>query len=175
MSLHTAVKGQFGLGTGRAMGKALKKMHFSKISRRKKRLLPLQNLRTTPESPPYQVMWRQPVHHVQGQEHLWFEATRLSHAAFCGCGDHVGHLTRLSETYGRGPAPRPPGAPQPPVNRGLPALPPPPEPALEPAPWRGGGGDEGDGRGDGGDGGPGGDAPYAADELEDLFAAVEEE
>jgi hypothetical protein len=29
VSLHTAVKGQFGLGTGRAMGKALKKLCFS--------------------------------------------------------------------------------------------------------------------------------------------------
>ena len=29
VSLHTAVKGQFGLGTGRAMGKALKKACFS--------------------------------------------------------------------------------------------------------------------------------------------------
>ena len=36
VSLHTAVKGQFGLGTGRAMGKALKKACFSVKSTERK-------------------------------------------------------------------------------------------------------------------------------------------
>ncbi len=35
VSLHTAVKGQFGLGTGRAMGKALKKSYVSRSALQK--------------------------------------------------------------------------------------------------------------------------------------------
>ena len=34
VSLHTAVKGQFGLGTGRALGKALKNALLSNLSQK---------------------------------------------------------------------------------------------------------------------------------------------
>ena len=61
VSLHTAVKGHFGLGTGRAMGKALKKAMFLGKLYRKKRALPLPGLPTPKKKlPPDMTYWCPP-------------------------------------------------------------------------------------------------------------------
>ena len=170
MSLHTAVKGQFGLGTGRAMGKALKKAMFLGKLYRKKRRLPLSPLHTTQKTRRFlSTMWTPPTHNVRGQERQWYESCFRSHASFCGCGDFIRHLCDLANDFGRPPtAPRPP-APPPPV-RPLPALPAPPNPSGSRAAWPTGGTD-GDEEPRGGGDGAGGFADLADEEL--LSAAVE--
>ena len=173
MSLHTAVKGQFGLGTGRAPGKALKKaMFIGRHYRKKVQLL----LPPVPAAPPTPSMsrWRPPLHHGQGVERNWYESVFRSHAAMCGCGDFVNHIVDLASRFGRPGNPRPPGAPQPPPIRPLPALPPPEHPGDR-APWpMAGGGDGGDAGG--GDRGAADGGPVAADDedLDALFAAADE-
>ncbi len=152
VSLHTGVKGQFGLGTGRAMGKALRvialKMPFLGRPWRKKRKVLLQTVPATPPEP-HMSFWRPPVHNVPGLERNWYESVYRSHAAFCGCGDFINHINNLATSLGRPPQPRPPGAPQPPPIRPLPALPAPEDPQprrhnrTENQPWPGDGGGEG--------------------------------
>lgn len=170
MSLHTAVKGQFGLGTGRAMGKALKKAMFLGKLYRKKRLLSLSPLHTPQKARRLlTAMWRPPAYNVQGQERQWYESCFRSHAAMCGCGDFIRHLCHLADNFGRpSTVPRPP-APTPPV-RPLPALPAPPNPSGSRAAWPTGGGDGEDEPRGGGDG-AGGLAELADEEL--LSAAVD--
>lgn len=147
-------------------------MFFCGRHYRKKRLLPLRYVPSAPKKPPI-MSWRPPAHNVEGQEGLWYRSVFQSHAAFCGCGDFVGHLNRLAERLGRPQPPRPPGGPPGPAIRVLPALPP-----AEGSPRRhnrtenqpcGGGGDaaSGDQR-DGGDGGAGADDLSPAD-VEDLL------
>lgn len=124
--------------------------------------------------------WRPPVHNVQGRENQWFAAFFHGHAAFCGCGDPVGHLNGIAPRFPNASPPRPPPGldqlnPEGPAGPGgppaiLPALPAPADP--EPAPRRGGGAD----------GGAAAGAAAAADhtgyeegDLEDLFAAAAED
>ena len=170
MSLHTGVKGQFGLGTGRAMGKALKKAMFLGKLYRKKRRLPLCPLHTPQKARRIMSsLWRPSVHNVRGQQRQWYESCFRSHAAICGCGDFIRHLCDLANDFGRPPTtPRPP-APPPPV-RPLPALPAPPDPSGSRAAWPTGGGD-GEDELRGGGGGAGDFAELADDDL--LSAAVD--
>lgn len=171
VSLHTAVKGQFGLGTGRAMGKALKKAMFLGRIYRKKRRLSLSPLHSPQKARKLlKGMWRPPTQNVSGQERKWFDSVVYSHAAFCGCGDCIGHLSRLAADLGRPSGAHPPSQHQPPPLRRLPALPAPPNPSGDRAAWPTGGGDDGeDGPGEGG--AAGGFADLADEEL--LTAAVE--
>lgn len=138
---------------------------------RKKRRLSLSSLH-----PPQKAckllrgMWRPPTQNVSGQERNWYDSVFYSHAAFCGCGDCVGHLSYLATHLGRPPSAQPPPQQQPPAIRRLPALPAPPNPSGDRAAWPTGGGDAGeDGPGEGG--AAGGFADLADDEL--LTAAVE--
>ncbi|BAB18901.1 hypothetical protein TTV14_gp1 [Torque teno virus 14] len=127
--------------------------------------------------------WFPPVHNVAGQERNWFESCFRSHAAFCGCGNFIGHLNNLADRYNHPGGPRPPGGPGPqapvPTVRALPALPaapsrplPPPPPPCRGAGGEGGGADrDAGGAGDAGAvAGRGGD--YGPEELEQPFAAV---
>lgn len=175
MSLHTGVKGQFGLGTGRARGKALRvfilKMRFSRIYRPKKGPLPLPLVRAEQKEQPIDMSWRPPLHNGAGIERQFFEGCFRFHASCCGCGNFVTHITLLAARYGFTGGPTPPGGPGalPSLRR---ALPPPPAPQDQPEPelWRGrGGGGEGNagGRAEGGDG-----EDYAPEELEELFRAA---
>ncbi len=86
------------------MGKALKKdMVFLGRPYRKKRTLLLCGLRDPKKKPP--MSWRPPVHNAPGIERNLYEAWYRTHAASCGCGDLLGHLTRLVDRYGTPPAP----------------------------------------------------------------------
>ena len=182
VSLHTGVKGQFGLGTGRAMGKALKKDMFLGKLYRKKRTLPLCGLPAAKKKPPIDMSyWRPPLHNVPGLEHLWYESVHRGHAAVCGCGNFVRHLAALAERYGYPGGPSAPGAPSvggggnPPIRRARhPAVAPdPPAGNQAPAlPWHGDGGSEsgaGGGENDGPEGG------FEDDGLDALVAALDDE
>ena len=175
VSLHTAVKGQFGLGTGRAPGKALKKAMFLRRPHQKRKLL-LQIVPATPQAPA--MTFRAPT--IQGgvRDQQWFEACVRSHAAFCGCGDPVLHFNNIATRFHYLPATSSPldptgGAPpRRPQLRRLAALPAAPPSTPESQPWRGGGGDDGAGGPDAA-GGPVADAEYGPEDLDDLFAAIE--
>ncbi len=184
MSLHTAVKGQFGLGTGRTPGKALKKAMFLGRPWRKKRALSLLGVRAPQKKPPAMSQWCPPVHSVQGRNHQWYEACYRGHAAYCGCGDFISHLVALGNQFGFRPGPRAPGAPgvggPPPLRRALPA---PPAAAPEPQQennnnnqqlqtWPGDGGDD---AGEGGSAAYGGGADLPEDDLDGLLAAIDDE
>lgn len=167
VSLHTEVKGQFGLGTGRAMGKALRvfilKMFLGRVYRQKKRkvlLLPVPTPKKT-----LSMSWSRPAHDAAGIERKWYDCVWSSHAACCGCGDPVGHLNRLATRLGRPPSAGPPPTPRQPSVTPLPALP-------APEAWPGDGADGGAGGGAaGGRGGGDGGAGDVADE--DLLDAVD--
>lgn len=168
VSLHTEVKGQFGLGTGRAMGKALKvfilKMFLGRVYRQKKRkvlLLPL----PTPKKKLPMNRWSPPAHDARGIERQWYECVWRSHAACCGCGDFINHLNDLATRFGRPVGTRPPTTPQPPPVRSMPALP-------APEAWPGEGADGGAG-GDAAGGLGGGDAGAGDVADEDLLDAVD--
>lgn len=173
VSLHTAVKGQFGLGTGRAMGKALRvfilKMFLGRVYRQKKRkvlLLPV----PTPKKKLPMNRWSPPAHDARGIERQWYECVWRSHAACCGCGDFINHLNDLAARFGRPVGTRPPttpqpAVPQPPVLRPMPALP-------APEAWPGDGADGGAG-GDAAGGRGGGDAGAGDVADEDLLDAVD--
>lgn len=133
---------------------------------RKKRKVPLPGLRAAPKKRP-RMSWSRPAHDARGIERNWYECTYRSHAACCGCGNFIHHINTLATRYGFAPGAPPPGGPRPrppvPVDT--------PRPAL---PWRGGGEPGGDGANPEGDGDGGADAgDYRAEELEELFAAVE--
>lgn len=148
---------------------------------RKKRLLLLPSLPTAKTKPPMS-LWRPPLHNVPGIEHLWYESMHRSHAAICGCGDFVRHITALAERYGVPGRQRPSGAPgvggnpsDPSIRRARhpAAAPDPPAGNQPPAlPWHGDGGSE-SGAGGGESGGP--VADFANDGLDDLVAALDEE
>ncbi len=182
VSLHTGVKGQFGLGTGRAMGKALKKAMFLGKLYRKKRALLLPSLPTPKKKPPPAMsQWVPPVHNVNGRCHQWYEGCYRTHAAFCGCGNFINHLVALGDLYGFRPGPRAPGAPgvggpPAPLRRALPA-PPAPEPSQQAnnnnnQRWPGDGGSEGGAAG--GEASSGG-ADLPEDDLDGLLAALDDE
>ena len=174
VSLHTAVKGQFGLGTGRAMGKALKvfilKMFIGRHYRKKRKVL-LPVVPTPPKKPP--MSWRPPVHDAPGIERNWYESCYRSHASSCGCGNFIAHLLILADRHGFAGGPAPPGGPRPGAIRALPA--PDPEranPAAQP-PWPGDAGAAGaGGPAAAGDGAAADDDLPAAD-IADLLDAVE--
>lgn len=179
VSLHTAVKGQFGLGTGRAMGKYLRafilKMFLGRPYRKKRKVL-LPDLRTPPNSPARMSLWRPPAHNVPGQEQQWFRSCLHAHGAFCGCGNFILHLSSLAARLNFQGGPPPPGGPRaerPPLRALLP-LPAVPGEGRENRPWPGGdgAGEGGSGR-EGGDGGPAVADEYRPEDLEDLFAAIE--
>nr|BAB79351.1 ORF4 [Torque teno virus] len=123
--------------------------------------------------------WRPPVHNATGIQRLWYESFHRGHAAFCGCGDPILHITALAETYGHPTGPRPSGPPRvdpdPQIRRARPA-PAAPEPSqVEPRPalpWHGDGGSDG-GAGGSGSGGP--VADFADDGLDQLVAALDDE
>ncbi len=83
---------------------------------------------------------------------------------FCGCTDIAGHIAGLLACI----QPAPPRDPPPRLVRSLPALPAAPEPGEQPRP----GGDTEEGPGNaGGDAG----GAYREEDLEELFAAAEED
>lgn len=181
MSLHTGVKGQFGLGTGRAMGKALKKdMFLGKIYRQKRTLL-LSGLPAAKKKPPTDMsLWVPPRHGVSGREHCWYEGCYRTHAAYCGCGDFITHLVGLGNRYGFRPGPtQAPGSPsirgpQPPVplRRALPAPEPPQANNNNNQRWPGDGGAD---AGEGGSAASGGGEQLPEDDLDGLLAALDDE
>ena len=182
MSLHTEVKGQFGLRTGRALGKALKNAMFLARPWRKKRALLLLEVRAKQTRRPLQMsFWCPPAHDVRGREHQWYEACYRSHGAMCGCGNFTGHLVALADRYGFRPGPRAPGGPpalgppQPPLRRALP-----PPPAPEPPPQGNNNNQRWPGDGGSADAAAGGEACGDAaampeDDLDGLLAALDDE
>lgn len=150
-------------------------MRFSRIYRTPKGTLPLQNLPRAPKKRPASAMtWRPPVHNPDGIQRNFYECVFRAHASCCGCGDLVGHITLLADRYGTAPRPPAPGAPRPQLRRqlALPAAPANPD-ANPGEPWRGGDGAD-DGPGGAGGGGVVADAEYQQEELDDLFAALDE-
>ncbi len=143
---------------------------------RKKRQVPLRPLPATPKTGHTMSHWLPPLNNVSQRERSWFDSIFLSHRAFCGCDDPIRHLSSLAARYHMQPGPSPGSdrRPQrPPPLRPLPALPAPDSRNNPPRPCRGGDGAEG-GDGPAGDGGPTAtDAEYRAEDLEDLFAAIE--
>jgi len=162
VSLHTAVKGQFGLGTGRAMGKALKKMRFSNIARRKKRKLSLLPVHPSQETPTMSFI--EPLLSSTHREIAYYHGCVQMHKAFCGCDNFLTHLQRIT-TFISANQHTPPSTPSNTLRRAraLPAAP-------EPAPWRGPGGGRGGAEGGRGEGEGGED--YAPEDLDALFDAV---
>nr|ABD34295.1 ORF2 [Torque teno virus]ABD34297.1 ORF2 [Torque teno virus]ABD34303.1 ORF2 [Torque teno virus] len=153
-------------------------MHFSRISRKKRKVL-LLCVPAAKKKPTAMSFWRPPVHNVTGIQRLWYESFHRGHAAFCGCGDPILHITSLAETYGHPTGPRPSGSsgidPTPPIRRARPA-PAAPEPSQvdsRPAlPWHGDGGSDG-GAGGSASGGP--VADFADDGLDQLVADLDDE
>ena len=141
---------------------------------RKKRNLPLPQLHPSKKAR-RDMSWSRPVHNASGIERNWFESSFRSHAACCGCGDFIGHINALARRYGFVPGPPPPGGPRPPPAT-LTSTPSPennPRPAL---PWRGDGGGDAAASGRGGDGERGAAGEdYRPEDLDELFAALDEE
>lgn len=139
---------------------------------RKKRALSLLPVRAVSKARSV-MSWRPPVHNAPGIERNWYETCFRSHAGCCGCGNFIAHLLTLADRYGFAGAAPPPGGPRPgpqAVRGAAPAGE--PRPAL---PWHGGGGD-GDGGAPGAAGGGGADGgDYQPEELDQLFAALEED
>lgn len=122
--------------------------------------------------------WRPPAQNVPERERCWFEACYRAHCSFCGCGSFILHLSRLAARFNFQGGLPPPGGPQqesPPVLRALPAPSPRRHTATEnpgAEQWPTGGGVDG-GRREG-DGGAGDAADeYRAEDIDDLFAAIE--
>nr|AEX59984.1 putative protein ORF2/3 [Torque teno virus] len=120
--------------------------------------------------------WIPPTQNVPDREEAFFRGVYCMHRAFCGCGDFVHHLARLSADFGYQPGPAPHGdsGPRatPGVVRGLRALPAASSTPRDPPCGGGDGGRAGgEGRQDAGeDGGDGDDlAPGDIEELVDLL------
>lgn len=175
MSLHTAVKGQFGLGTGRALGKALKKAMFIGRHYRKKRALLLLSVHSTKTKGKLLIaMWTPPRNDQQYLNWQWYSSVLSSHSAMCGCPDAIAHLNHLANLLRAPQNPPPPDNPRPLPVRALPALPAAHEAAGDRAPWPMGGGGDAGGAGAGGDADHGGAAGGPADaDLLDAVAAAE--
>lgn len=150
-------------------------MRFSRIYRQKRKVL-LFPLRTAKKTRPSMSDWIPPTQNVPDREEAFFRGVYCMHRAFCGCGDFVHHLARLSADFGYQPGPAPHGdsGPRatPGVVRGLRALPAASSTPRDPPCGGGDGGRAGgDGRQDAGeDGGDGDDlAPGDIEELVDLL------
>nr|BAB69911.1 ORF2 [Torque teno virus] len=124
-------------------------------------------------------LWRPPLRNIPHRERCWLEACLRAHDSFCGCPSPIVHFSSLVARFNLqgGPPPEddsPQGAP---VLRALPAPSPhrhtrTENPSGEPWPTPTGGA-AGGGRGEA-DGGAGGAADeYRAEDLDDLFAAIE--
>ncbi len=181
MSLHTEVKGQFGLGTGRAMGKALKKdppvtMFIGRAYRRQKRKVPLSEVHYTETKRPRMSQWIPPTQNVQAREEDWFRGIYCSHRAFCGCNDPVSHLASLAAAFGFQPAPSrrqdPSPTSTPPLVRNLRALPAAPTTPRPPpcggTGGRGAGGDRAD------DGGPAEGEEFQSEDVGELLDILDD-
>ncbi|QXM18810.1 MAG: ORF2 [Torque teno virus AZ1_2] len=154
-------------------------MFLGRVWRKQKRKVLLLAVRTPQETSSMSI-WRPPFGNVSVRERYWLQACEQSHATFCGCGDFVLHLTNLAARFAL-QGPPPPGGPprpRPPLLRALPA----PEvrretrtenPGASGEPWPGDGGGS-DAATGGRAAADGGDA-YDPGDLEDLFAAVDEE
>lgn len=141
-------------------------MRFSRIYRRKKRLLPLLRLRAKPKAQPT-MSWCSPVENAYKREIHFLRACQLLHTCFCGCDDFINHVIRLQNLHGN--LHQPTGPSTPPVTRRALALP------AAPESWRSGGGGGDAARSDDGPGADGGDyAPGDLDELYDAVAADQE-
>ena len=92
------------------------------------------------------------------------------HAAACGCGNLVGHLTVLAGQYGAPPHPPAPGAPKPPLKRQLtlPAAPANPQQANPQWPSKNGG----DGPRGKGKNSAAADGGYQPENIDALVAAL---
>lgn len=152
-------------------------MHFRRV--RQKRKLLLQALRTTPKAPA--MSFTTPTINAGLREQQWFESILRSHHSFCGCGDPVLHFTNIATRFNYLPATSSPLDPPGPAPRGrpalrrLPALPSAPAtPSREPA-WPTGSEGGAGGRGAGGEGGAAVEGDYREEELDELFAALEED
>ena len=164
------------------MGKALRvfilNMFLGRVYRRKKGKVPLLALQTLPKTPPMS-HWRPPLRHVVHRERCWLEACLRAHDSFCGCPSAVVHFSSLVARFNLqgGPPPEDDSPQDAPVLRALPAPSPRRQtrtenPSGEPWPTPTGGA-AGGGRGEA-DGGAGGAADdYRAEDLDDLFAAIE--
>ncbi|AXQ65759.1 MAG: hypothetical protein [Anelloviridae sp.] len=108
--------------------------------------------------------WSPPKHNIRTREDLWVQSVIYSHDTFCGCDSVLQHLTNLLG----GLQPAPPRDPAPPAIRSLPALPPASEPPEQPRR----GTDTDAGRGEDGEDAAG---AYEPEDLEQLFAAAEED
>lgn len=147
---------------------------FLRRAHQKRKLL-LQIVRAAPQTPA--MSFRTPT--IQGgvRDQQWFEACLRSHCAFCGCGDPVLHFNNLAARFNYLPATASPldpsGAapPRRPQLRRLAALPAAPQTPTEPQPWHGGG--DGGAAGPDAGGEPVADADYRQEDLDDLFAAIE--
>ena len=150
-------------------------MFFGRPYRKKKRALSLLGVRTPQKKRARDMTWRPPVHNAAGINRQFFEACFRCHASCCGCGNFVSHLNVLAARYGFTGGPAPPGGPgpAPQVRPALPAPEPNPE-GPEPEPWRGAGGGNDGGAVAGNPGAAAGDA-YDGDDLDALFAAVDED
>nr|BAB69492.1 SENV-D [SEN virus] len=155
-------------------------MHFSKITRKKRKLL-LQTV-PLPKSQRTTMSWSRPVQNVSICEQHCFKSCLQSHACFCGCNNPVIHFNHIATRFNYLPTANPPVGPsQPPTRppsrlRPLAALAAPP--AAQQAPWSGaggssGGGEESNQRGRMGERADGEDLD--AEDLDALMAAVEED
>lgn len=163
------------------MGKALRvfilKMFFGRVYRQKKRKLLLLAVQTTPEASSMS-LWRPPTRNVPSRERDWVEATFRAHSAFCGCPNPVIHFTSILARSNLQEGPQTPPQDPPEGAPGLRALPAPsprrhtrsdnPRPDQWPT-----GGAAAAGRGDGDGGAADAADDYRAEDIDDLFAAIE--
>lgn len=151
-------------------------MFFGRCWRKKRKVL-LQDLSTPPKKPAMSV-WLPPIDNVTERERNWLSSFFQSHRAFCGCNDAIYHLSSLAARFNMQPGPSPGGDPRPPRPplRRLPALPGPRDPPSDTSNRRswptGDGGDGGAGQGAGG-GATATEEEYRAEDLEELYAALE--
>ncbi|BAB69907.1 unnamed protein product [Torque teno virus 20] len=123
-------------------------------------------------------LWRPPMRHVPSRERDWVEAAFRAHAAFCGCTNPVIHFTSVLARFNLQGGPQTPPDDPPegaPVLGALPAPSPRRHTRSEnpgPQQWPTGGAAAA-GRGDGDGGAADAADEYRAEDIDDLFAAIE--
>ena len=152
-------------------------MHFRRVSaKRKLLLLPVHSASQTPA-----MSFRAPTVNAGQREQLWFESIVRSHDSYCGCGDTVTHFNNIATRFNYLPltsSPLDPSSGPPrgrPAIRALPAPPAAPSTPTTSRPWRGGADGEGGRGAGGGDGGAAVEGDYQQEELDELFAALEDD